>query len=94
MINVQKEKQNITNFYVLQGCDLSSRVAQLHATLETLKRESEQKIIKLKAENEEATRYTQLFRITWHCPFTTSFVEVWNLVLKKKIVSSLKLWPT
>jgi hypothetical protein len=33
-------------------------VAQLHATLETLKRESEQKIIKLKAENEEATRYT------------------------------------
>ncbi len=34
-------------------------MAQLHATLETLKRESEQKIIKLKAENEEATRYAE-----------------------------------
>ncbi len=49
---------------MLQGCDLSSRVAQLHATLETLKRESEQKIIKLKAENEEATRYKQ-FSESW-----------------------------
>ncbi len=80
---------------MLQGCDLSSRVAQLHATLETLKRESEQKIIKLKAENEEATRYTHAaFRITWHCPFTINFEEICSLVLKrKKIVSSLKLWP-
>jgi hypothetical protein len=63
LINVKKQKSKISQtytWYVLQGCDLSSRVAQLHATLETLKRESEQKIIKLKAENEEATRYTQL----------------------------------
>ena len=37
-------------------CDLSAKVAELHATLEALKRESEQKIEKLKAENEEATR--------------------------------------
>ena len=37
-------------------CDLSAKVAELHATLEALKRESEQKIEKLKAENEEETR--------------------------------------
>ena len=41
---------------VLQACDLSAKVAELHATLATLKRESEQKIEKLKAENEEATK--------------------------------------
>merc|ERR1719229_1809963 len=37
-------------------CDLSAKVAELHATLEALRRESEQKIAKLNAENEEATR--------------------------------------
>lgn len=37
-------------------CDLSAKVAELHSTLEALRRESEQRIEKLKAENEEATR--------------------------------------
>ena len=33
-----------------------AKVAELHATLAALRRESEQKIEKLKAENEEATK--------------------------------------
>ena len=37
-------------------CDLSAKVAELHATMAALRRESEQKIEKLKAENEEATK--------------------------------------
>ena len=35
---------------------MSAKVQELHNTLETLRRESEQKIEKLRAENEEATR--------------------------------------
>ena len=41
---------------LFQVCDLSAKVQELHNTLETLRRESEQKIEKLRAENEEATR--------------------------------------
>ena len=47
----------------LQDCDLSEKVAELHATLATLKRESEQKIEKLKAENEEATKAIERLQI-------------------------------
>ena len=46
-----------------QDCDLSEKVAELHATLATLKRESEQKIEKLKAENEEATKAIERLQI-------------------------------
>ena len=42
--------------FCLQTCDLSEKVAELHETLATLKRESEHKIDKLKAENEEASK--------------------------------------
>ena len=46
-----------------QDCCLSEMVAELHATLATLKRESEQKIEKLKAENEEATKAIERLQI-------------------------------
>merc|ERR1719264_2329027 len=47
---------NNSNHTEEKVCDLSAKVAELHATLEALRRESEQKIEKLNAENEEATR--------------------------------------
>merc|ERR1719264_1237846 len=47
---------NNSNHTEEKVCDLSTKVAELHATLEALRRESEQKIEKLNAENEEATR--------------------------------------
>ena len=37
-------------------CDLSAKVAELQNTMAALRRESDQKIEKLKAENEEATK--------------------------------------
>ena len=55
VVSCKKEISNL-NLPTFQVCDLSAKVAELHATLEALKRESEQKIEKLKAENEEATR--------------------------------------
>ena len=47
----------------LQACDLSEKVAELHETLATLKRESEQKIEKLRAENEEASKAIERLQI-------------------------------
>ena len=46
-----------------QTCDLSDKVAELHETLATLKRESEQKIEKLRAENEEASKAIERLQI-------------------------------
>ena len=46
-----------------QACDLSEKVAELHETLATLKRESEQKIEKLRAENEEASKAIERLQI-------------------------------
>merc|ERR1740137_290334 len=54
VINNHNDNNN-SNHTDEKECDLSAKVAELHATLEALKRESEQKIEKLKAENEEAT---------------------------------------
>ena len=57
-------------------CDLSAKVAELHATLEALKRESEQKIEKLKAENEEATRAIE--RLQQQLKHQTEFNSIKN----------------
>ena len=42
---------------------MSEKVAELHETLATLKRESEQKIEKLRAENEEAAKAIERLQI-------------------------------
>lgn len=47
----------------LQACDLSEKVAELHETLATLRRESEYKIEKLRAENEEASKAIERLQI-------------------------------
>ena len=47
----------------LQACDLSQKVAELHETLATLRRESEHKIEKLRAENEEASKAIERLQI-------------------------------
>ena len=54
---------SLTSLSYFQACDLSEKVAELHETLATLKRESEQKIEKLRAENEEAAKAIERLQI-------------------------------
>jgi len=73
---------NNTNHADEKVCDLSAKVAELHATLEALKRESEQKIEKLKAENEEATRAIE--RLQQQLKHQTEFNSIKNNLMNMK----------
>lgn len=81
VINNHNDNNN-TNHTDEKVCDLSAKVAELHATLEALKRESEQKIEKLKAENEEATRAIE--RLQQQLKQQTEFNSIKNNLMNIK----------
>jgi len=81
VINNHNDNNN-SNHTDEKVCDLSAKVAELHATLEALKRESEQKIEKLKAENEEATRAIE--RLQQQLKQQTEFNSIKNNLMNIK----------